>query len=179
MGEPDYIQSSVVSGASILCYMNNVPGLGYDAGHNYQRWTLASYPSIFPDSGKKYIYVAIPRVRTGDNDIATVVFPSQRIDIYGKAIIEQTKEDGSKELVSGDQIGNENFYYIYLQGIISEVKTDTDNTRKREWEQHIDCGSWLRTRRLPAVEKVHGGSLILQPIPSPSSRLSRRLHSRN
>lgn len=141
MGEPDYIQCSVVSGASILCYMSDVPGLGYDAGHNYQRWTLAAYPSIFPDSGKKYIYVAIPRVRTGDNDIATLVFPSQRIDIYGKAIIEQTKEDGSKEMVSGDQIGNENFYYIYLQGIISEVKTDTDNTRKREWEQHIDFGS--------------------------------------
>ncbi len=141
MGEPDYIQCSVVSGASILCYMSDVPGLGYDAGHNYQRWTLAAYPSIFPDSGKKYIYVAIPRVRTGDNDIATLVFPSQRIDIYGKAIIEQTKEDGSKELVSGDQIGNENFYYIYLQGIISEVKTETDNTRKREWEQHIDFGS--------------------------------------
>ena len=141
MGEPDYIQCSVVSGASILCYMSDVPGLGYDAGHNYQRWTLAAYPSIFPDSGKKYIYVAIPRVRTGDNDIATLVFPSQRIDIYGKAIIEQTKEDGSKELVSGDQIGNENFYYIYLQGIISEVKTDTDNTRKREWEQHIEFGS--------------------------------------
>ena len=141
MGEPDYIQCSVVSGASILCYMSDVPGLGYDAGHNYQRWTLAAYPSIFPDSGKKYIYVAIPRVRTGDNDIATLVFPSQRIDIYGKAIVEQTKEDGSKELVSGDQIGNENFYYIYLQGIISEVKTDTDNTRKREWEQHIDFGS--------------------------------------
>ena len=141
MGEPDYIQCSVLSGASILCYMSDVPGLGYDAGHNYQRWTLAAYPSIFPDSGKKYIYVAIPRVRTGDNDIATLVFPSQRIDIYGKAIIEQTKEDGSKELVSGDQIGNEDFYYIYLQGIISEVKTDTDNTRKREWEQHIDFGS--------------------------------------
>ena len=141
MGEPDYIQCSVVSGASILCYMSDVPGLGYDAGHNYQRWTLAAYPSIFPDSGKKYIYVAIPRVRTGDNDIATLVFPSQRIDIYGKAINEQTKEDGSKELVSGDQIGNEDFYYIYLQGVISEVKTDTDNTRKREWEQHIDFGS--------------------------------------
>ena len=141
MGEPDYIQCSVVSGASILCYMSDVPGLGYDAGHNYQRWTLAAYPSIFPDSGKKYIYVAIPRVRTGDNDIATLVFPSQRIDIYGKAIVEQTKEDGSKELVSGDQIGNEDFYYIYLQGVISEVKTDTDNTRKREWEQHIDFGS--------------------------------------
>ena len=151
MGEPDYIQCSVVSGASILCYMSDVPGLGYDAGHNYQRWTLAAYPSIFPDSGKKYIYVAIPRVRTGDNDIATLVFPSQRIDIYGKAILEQTKEDGSKELVSGDQIGNENFYYIYLQGIISEVKTDTDNTRKREWEQHIDFGSLATDEALASV----------------------------
>ena len=142
MGEPDYIQCSVVSGASILCYMSDVPGLGYDAGHNYQRWPLVAYPSIFPDSEKKYIYAAIPRVRKGDNDIATVVFPSQRIDIYGKAINEQTKEGGSKELVSGAQIGNENFYYIYLQGIISEVKTDADGqTRIREWEQHVDCGS--------------------------------------
>ena len=26
MGEPDYIQCSVVSGASILCYMSDVPG---------------------------------------------------------------------------------------------------------------------------------------------------------
>lgn len=142
MGEPDYIQCSVVSGASILCYMSDVPGLGYDAGHNYQRWPLVAYPSIFPDSEKKYIYAAIPRVRKGDNDIATVVFPSQRIDIYGKAINEQTKEGGSKELVTGAQIGNENFYYIYLQGIISEVKTDADGqTRIREWEQHVDCGS--------------------------------------
>lgn len=142
MGEPDYIQCSVVSGASILCYMSDVPGLGYDAGHNYQRWPLVAYPSIFPDSKKKYIYAAIPRVRKGDNDIATVVFPSQRIDIYGKAINEQTKEGGSKELVTGAQIGNENFYYIYLQGIISKVKTDADGqTRIREWEQHVDCGS--------------------------------------
>lgn len=142
MGEPDYVQCSVVSGASVLCYMSDVPGLGYDAGHNYQRWPLVAYPSIFPDSEKKYIYAAIPRVRKGDNDIATVVFPSQRIDIYGKVISEQTKEGGSKELVTGAQIGNENFYYIYLQGIISEVKTDADGqTRLREWEQHVDCGS--------------------------------------
>ena len=140
MGEPDYIQCSVVSGASVLCYMSDVPGLGYDAGHNYQRWPLAAYPSIFPDSGRKYVYIAIPRQSTTDNNQATVVFPGQRIDIYGKAIIEQTKEDGSKEVVSGEQIGNEAYYYIFTGGIISEVKTDADNTRKREWEQHFDCG---------------------------------------
>lgn len=38
------------------------------------------------------------------------------------------------------QIGNEAYYYIFTGGIISAVKTDADNTRKREWEQHFDCG---------------------------------------
>ena len=132
MGEPDYIQCSVVSGASVLCYMSDVPGLGYDAGHNYQRWTLAAYPSIFPDSGRKYVYIAIPRQSTTDNNQATVVFPGQKIDIYGKDI--------TASGTVGDQIGNEAYYYIFTGGIISEVKTDADNTRKREWEQHFDCG---------------------------------------
>lgn len=133
MGEPDYIQCSVVSGASLLCYMSDVPGLGYDAGHNYQRWPLAAYPSIFPDSERKYVYIAIPRTRLSDSDQATVVFPSQRIDLYGKAITTTDAE--------GEQIGNESFYYIFTGGIISAVKTDTDNTRKREWEKHVDCGT--------------------------------------
>ena len=133
MGEPDYIQCSVVSGASVLCYMSDVPGLGYDAGHNYQRWTLAAYPSIFPDSGRKYVYIAIPRQSTTDNNQATVVFPGQKIDIYGKAITDSG--------TVGEQLGNEAYYYIFTGGIISEVKTDADNTRKREWEQHIEFGS--------------------------------------
>lgn len=132
MGEPDYIQCSVVSGASVLCYMSDVPGLGYDAGHNYQRWTLAAYPSIFPDSERKYVYIAIPRQSTTDYNQATVVFPGQKIDIYGKTIPSSGTE--------GVQIGNEAYYYIFTGGIISAVKTDADNTRKREWEQHFDCG---------------------------------------
>ena len=132
MGEPDYIQCSVVSGASILCYMQGIPGLEYDAGHNYQRWPLAAYPSIFPDSKRKYVYIAIPRQSTTDNNQATVVFPGEKIDIYGKTIPSSGTE--------GVQIGNEAYYYIFTGGIISAVKTDADNTRKREWEQHFDCG---------------------------------------
>lgn len=130
MGEPDYIQCSVVSGASILCYMQGIPGLEYDAGHNYQRWPLAAYPSVFPDSERKYIYAAIPRTSTADNNTAVVVYPSERIDLYGYSIANPDK-----------LVGNERFYYIYLQGIISEVKTDADGkTRKRDWLQHVDCG---------------------------------------
>ena len=130
MGEPDYIQCSVVSGASILCYMQGIPGLEYDAGHNYQRWPLAAYPSVFPDSERKYIYAAIPRTSTANNNTAVVVYPSERIDLYGYSIANPDK-----------LVGDERFYYIYLQGIISEVKTDADGkTRKRDWLQHVDCG---------------------------------------
>lgn len=140
-GEPNRIQASVVSGASILCYMQGIDGLGYDAGHNYQRWTLAAYPSEFPSDEKRYVYAAIPRKRTSGNDIATIVFPSQKIDIYGKAIVLNTDEEGKQEEVVGDQIGSEDYYYIYLQGIISEVYLNNANDRVRKWVQDVDFGS--------------------------------------
>lgn len=139
MGEPNYIQCSVASGASILCYMQDIKGLGYDAGHNYQRWPLVAYPSLFPDAKAKYVYIAIPRVSNGVNGTAMVVFPSERIDIYGKSIASPDK-----------QVGNENFYYVYLQGEISEVLTknvgkdenDQDIVVKyREWTHTVEYGS--------------------------------------
>lgn len=139
MGEPNYIQCSVASGASILCYMQDIEGLGYDAGHNYQRWPLVAYPSLFPDAKAKYVYVAIPRVSNGVNGTAMVVFPSERIDIYGKSIASPDK-----------QVGNEDYYYVYLQGEISEVLTknvgkdenDQDIIEKyREWTLTVEYGS--------------------------------------
>lgn len=142
-GEPNRIQASVVSGASILCYMQGIDGLGYDAGHNYQRWTLAAYPSEFPSDERRYLYVAIPRPKKTDSsdgairqrnadDVALVVFPSERIDIYGKSITDESK-----------QVGSEDYYYIYLQGIISEVQITGDNVRYRAWvnSQPFDYGS--------------------------------------
>lgn len=142
-GEPNRIQASVVSGASILCYMQGIDGLGYDAGHNYQRWTLAAYPSEFPSDERRYLYVAIPRPKKTDSpdgtirqrnldDVALVVFPSERIDIYGKSITDESK-----------QVGSEDYYYIYLQGIISEVQITKDNVRYRAWvnPQPFDYGS--------------------------------------
>ena len=139
MGDPNYIQCSVASGASILCYMQDIKGLGYDAGHNYQRWPLVAYPSLFPDSKAKYVYIAIPRVSNGINGTAMVVFPSERIDIYGKSIASPDK-----------QVGNEDFYYVYLQGEISEVLTKIvgkdENGQDiievyREWTHNVEYGS--------------------------------------
>ena len=170
MGEPNYIQCSVAGGASILCYMQDIKGLGYDAGHNYQRWPLVAYPSLFPDTKAKYVYIAIPRVSNGVNGTAMVVFPSERIDIYGKSIASPEK-----------QVGNEDFYYVYLQGEISEVLTKIvgkDENGKdivevyREWTHNVEYGSLATDEALASggegqwwrYESVHDTIKFLKTI---------------
>lgn len=128
MGSANYIQGNVASNAYILCYMKGVKGLEYDNGHNYQRWPLVLYPSVFPDNDKRYVYVAIPRIHNSDNDVAMVVFPSERIDIYG-----QTAE--------GKQLGSTDYFFIFLQGIISASEKEDGSLQLRDWEQKFDTGT--------------------------------------
>ena len=128
MGSVNYIQGNVASNAYILCYVKGIKGLEYDNGHNYQRWPLVLYPSVFPDNDKRYVYVAIPRIHNSDNDVAMVVFPSEHIDIYG-----QTAE--------GKQLGSTDYYFIFLQGIISASEKEDGSLQLREWEQDVDTGT--------------------------------------
>lgn len=140
MGEYNYIQGNVANDAYILCYMQGIDGLGYDAGHNYQRWPLSLSPTVFPDNNKRYVYVAIPRARKTDNDIAFVCFPSVKIDIYGKEIIEQENDKGEKELITGEQVGSESYYFIFLQGVISASEEGNGTLVSRDWESRIVTG---------------------------------------
>lgn len=139
MGSPDYLQVSCVSGAQILVYVKGI--IDYDAGHNYRRWTLQSSPTLFNTHTNKYVYVAIPRNHESKN-VATIVFPSQRIDIYGKD-------------ADGQQIGSEKFYYIFLQGIVSS--SGENGTIMRDWlidetGQHI-----VQTGFLSSDEAIAAG----------------------
>ena len=122
MGNPDYIQASCVSGAQILVYVKGV--IDYDAGHNYRRWTLQAFPTVFNTHSKKYVYVAIPRTESADNT-AYVVFPSEEIDIYGK---------NAKE----EQVGSVNYYYVFLQGVISS--SGDNGTVNRGWNPQHSTG---------------------------------------
>lgn len=117
LGNPDYIQASCVSGAQILVYIKDI--IPYDAGHNYRRWKLQAAPTVFNTHSEKYIYVAIPR-SLDTNKVAQVVFPSEEIDIYGK---------NEKE----EQIGDEKYYYIFLQGILTS--SGDNGTTPRDWKK--------------------------------------------
>lgn len=116
MSNPDYIQASCVSGAQILVYIKDV--ISYDAGHNYRRWVLQASPTVFNTHTEKYVYVAIPRDSV--TSTAMVVFPSELLDIYGK---------NEKQ----EQIGSENYYYIFLQGILTS--SGDNGTTPRDWKK--------------------------------------------
>lgn len=122
LGNPDYIQASCVSGAQILVYVKDI--ISYDAGHNYRRWALQTAPTVFADHTQKYVYAAVPRDESSTKS-ALIVFPSEDIDIYGKN-------------ANGDQIGSEEYYYIFLQGIISS--SGDNGSINRVWTQRISTG---------------------------------------
>lgn len=127
-GDADYIQGNTASGAMILCFIKSVAGLGYDAGHNYQRWKLLLSPTYFATKSVKYVYVAIPRAgKKVPQDFAQVVFPSEKLDIYGKNASEQ-------------QIGSTDYYYIWLQGIISASEVG-GVLQDRVWTAQIQTGT--------------------------------------
>ena len=134
MSNPDYIQASCVSGAQILVYIKDI--ISYDAGHNYRRWLLQASPTVFNTHTEKYVYVAIPR----DSVMSTamVVFPSELLDIYGK---------NEKE----EQIGSENYYYIFLQGILSS--SGDNGTEPRDWL----LGHTIHTGYLSSDEAINAG----------------------
>lgn len=136
LGDPNRIQGAVVSGAVISCYIEEVKpesagpeyagngdGLLLDNGRNPKRWPLSLSPTYFNTDTEKYVYAAIPRsVSIGTQ--AVIVFPSERLDIYGKNN-------------SDVQVGSTDYFYIWLRGVISS----TDGTTARTWTTYNDYGT--------------------------------------
>lgn len=119
---PDYVQASCVSGAQILVYVKGI--IPYDDGHNYRRWTLQAAPTVFNTHTAKFVYAALPRDMQSTQS-ALIVFPSEEIDIYGQN-------------AAGEQIGAEDRFYIFLQGIISS--SGDNGTVERGWLQALSTG---------------------------------------
>ena len=133
MGMKDYIQCGATGGAVIMCYMRDIDGLGYDAGHNYRRWPIVTAPVYFNSWTRKYVYIAIPR-STAVGTSAILVFPSKRIDLYGMTEPAEGKTEG-------EQIGSKDYYYIFLRGVISPSRSDGGADQLREWEEYVDYGT--------------------------------------
>lgn len=141
LGEYNRIQASVSSGAVVMCFVEDIKaesaggepgngdGLWYDTNHEPRRWPLTVSPTYFNNDTRKYVYAAIPRSTTVGTQ-AVIVFPSDQLDIYGR-VQRESVQDGSPVL-SYEQIGSTDYFYVYLGGIISAPENGA-----RHWEQEI------------------------------------------
>lgn len=135
--EPNRTQGSAASGAVIICFVDSIKpessggepgngdGLWYGVDHNPRRWPLSVSPTYFNSDTKKYVYCAIPRTSKVGTQ-ATIVFPSEQLDVYGKN-------------ADGEQVGSADFFYVFLQGVISEPDNNTPS--ERHWVNTIAYGS--------------------------------------
>ena len=155
------------SGNPNVDYSKNGDGLEFDNGHNYKRWPLIVSPTYFSSNTEKYVYVAIPR-STSIGAEAAIVFPSKKIDIYGYTLKMQPvmdsegrmrDKDGNvttdlslavKEEVRDEQVGNDNYFYIWLQGIISS--SGENGYTPREWLQRPESGTLSTDEALSSTE---------------------------
>ena len=159
LGDANRLHCGVVGGATIKCYIEDIEGLDYGDNHQYREWPIVIAPTYFNTDTAKYVYAAIPKSPTTATT-AMIVFPSEPIDIYG-----QNESD--------EQVGSTDFFYIWLQGIITEVQTE-DDVSFRQWEQEIDNGLLGTDQsRAPAITgvKVNGESVLIEDgvvdIPTP------------
>lgn len=143
LGEKNRIQGSVASGAVIMCFVEGIKaeseggepgngdGLWYGANHEPKRWPLSVSPTYFNSDDRKYVYAAIPRSASVGSQ-AVIVFPSEQLDIYGRA---KRIQDETETYV---QVGSEDYFYVYLQGIISAPYVNPHTYKEeRTWEQEI------------------------------------------
>lgn len=143
----NYTQCYTVSGAKLYVYINDD-----DADiHIYRRvltdeaegapdtllsnvyardYDILCYPTHFTSQNQVYVYAAIPRSETADQ-VAVIVYPTQEIDIFGQ--IDTTTDP---ENPTTQQVGDPDYYYINLGGIISAAYTGP-----RRWVKNIVQGA--------------------------------------
>lgn len=151
LGEKNRIQGGVASGAVIMCFVEDIKaeseggepgngdGLWYGSNHEPKRWPLSLSPTYFNSDTHKYVYAAIPR-STSVGSQAFIVFPSEELDIYGRA----RRLQGANE--SYEQIGSTDYFYVFLQGIISAPQLNPEtNKEERGWERKITDWGKLST----------------------------------
>ena len=129
-GDPDYLQVSVLAGAVVMAFKQDV--IGYNAAHNYRTWPLEAANTYLETSSAVNVYAKLTRSEV--NARALIAYDTALRDIEGREIT--YAEDGSEIL--GEP--NPDLYYVYL-GQISASVDEFGNNILREWALDIRFGT--------------------------------------
>lgn len=129
-GDPDYLQVSVLAGAVVMAFKQDV--IGYNAAHNYRTWPIEAANTYLETSSAVNVYAKLTRSEV--NARALIAYDPVLRDIEGREIT--YAEDGSEIL--GEP--NPNLYYIFLGQISSSIGS-SGQSEQREWTIDLKIGN--------------------------------------
>ena len=132
-GDPDYLQVSVLAGAVVMAFKQDV--IGYNAAHNYRTWPLQAANTYLETSSAVNVYARLTRSEV--NASALIIYDPVLRDIEGREISYEEVE-GEKKEVLGDP--NPDYFFIYL-GEISASLSESGMSVLRDWSVSFRFGS--------------------------------------
>ena len=129
-GDPDYLQVSVLAGAVVMAFKQDV--IDYNAAHNYRTWPLEAANTYLETSSAYNVYARLTRSEV--NARALIVYDTVLRDIEGREI--SYAENGSEVL--GD--ASADYFFVYLGQISGSVDSNGQSVQ-REWLIDFRFGS--------------------------------------
>ena len=129
-GDPDYLQVSVLAGAVVMAFKQDV--IVYNAAHNYRTWPLQAANTYLETTSAYNVYARLSRSEV--NASALIVYDPILRDIEGRPI--SYSEDGSELLGDADST----YYYVFLGQISSSIGSSGQSI-SREWTVDFRFGS--------------------------------------
>jgi len=134
-GDPDYLQVSVLAGAVVMAFKQDV--IGYNAAHNYRTWPLNAANTYLETTSAVNVYAKLTRSEV--NARALVVYDTVLRDIEGREISYAVDEEtGETVEVLGD--ANPDYFYMYLGQISASVNSNGESVQ-REWTIDFRAGN--------------------------------------
>lgn len=121
-GDPDYLQVSVLAGAVVMAFKQDV--IAYNAAHNYRTWPLQAANTYLETTSAYNVYARLTRSEV--NASALIVYDPILRDIEGRTV--SYSEDGTEILGGADP----NCFYVFLGQISSSIGSSGQNI-SREW----------------------------------------------
>ena len=129
-GDPDYLQVSVLAGAVVMAFKQDV--IGYNAAHNYRTWPLQAANTYLENTSAVNVYARLTRSEV--NASALIIYDSVLRDIEGRAIT--YAENGSEILGNADT----NYFYVFLGQISGSIDNNGEQI-ERNWEVSFRFGN--------------------------------------
>ena len=121
-GDPDYLQVSVLAGAVVMAFKQDV--IGYNAAHNYRTWPLQAANTYLELTSAYNVYARLTRSEV--NASALIVYDPILRDIEGRPI--SHSEKGEEFLGEADPT----YFYVFLGQISSSIGSSGQSIN-REW----------------------------------------------